>query len=574
MELISLLPPFEAANILINTYFDRIHWFLLLFHQEDFRSRFQRLYNEPFDAIHVQQSAFVGVVLAVCAISIPYLGSYRACMLKNLNVDPDNLKTRLLELLGQKLLEIVALGSIESVQTCVLLGTYYLYHGRPELAWPVCGCGLRVAQALNLHRTVRPSDFHTISSPVSTDRAAETRKRCWWAIYEIETFCSMLHGLPLGISDADCDIGHLDTHVADQARLSEGQPNLLLYKHHSCKLSVIAKSTLAQLYGMWSRPSEATALDSPQSGRLRDLVRRVRELDRRLNNWYSELPADFHIDDLELLDRNDYPDNERERDIGSSSSKFELYVFRLQALVLKLVYENTRILVHRPLLSYRTASGSTRSTLRISEMSTDPCQHAMEQCHQAALQVSYLQSLSILCESADTYAVASIGMHLLTAGITLCIIVSLDPLSPKSHESKLAIRNLMQMQASFEGNSAVPEQGRDVLKKLISLVMDKELKSILDFPSSSRSKNVKAPTRPASQTRQNEGLQPAVYQEGVSINQVNPGSPSNVQTGLSNPSSFGIYENPDMAQALSYFDQSKSLLAQPWTEVSISEPVS
>lgn len=67
-------------------------------------------------------------------------------------VDPCLLRDNILNTIRTKLLDIVSLGSLEAAQTCVLLGTYYLYHGNPGLAWPVCGCGLRIAQALNLHR--------------------------------------------------------------------------------------------------------------------------------------------------------------------------------------------------------------------------------------------------------------------------------------------------------------------------------------------------------------------------------------------------------------------------------------
>jgi hypothetical protein len=30
---------------LVDNYFDRIHWFILVFHQDDFRKKFQDLYH-------------------------------------------------------------------------------------------------------------------------------------------------------------------------------------------------------------------------------------------------------------------------------------------------------------------------------------------------------------------------------------------------------------------------------------------------------------------------------------------------------------------------------------------------
>lgn len=44
------------------------------------------------------------------------------------------------------------------------------------------------------------------------------------------------------------------------------------------------------------------------------------------------------------------------RDIGALGPRLEKHIYQLQALSLQLAYENARILVHRPLLSYRPAT--------------------------------------------------------------------------------------------------------------------------------------------------------------------------------------------------------------------------
>lgn len=36
-ELLSLLPRLEPARLLVDNYFDRIHWFMLVFHQNSFK---------------------------------------------------------------------------------------------------------------------------------------------------------------------------------------------------------------------------------------------------------------------------------------------------------------------------------------------------------------------------------------------------------------------------------------------------------------------------------------------------------------------------------------------------------
>lgn len=48
-ELMSLLPSYEAAELLVDTYFDRVHWFMLIFQQDDFRQKWPHLYKTRFN---------------------------------------------------------------------------------------------------------------------------------------------------------------------------------------------------------------------------------------------------------------------------------------------------------------------------------------------------------------------------------------------------------------------------------------------------------------------------------------------------------------------------------------------
>ncbi|PWY89691.1 hypothetical protein BO94DRAFT_43720 [Aspergillus sclerotioniger CBS 115572] len=144
-DLVSLFPSFEAASLLVDTYFDRVHWFVLIFYQDEFRQRWPKLYQPTRrPAVH-HGVGFVSAFLLVIAIGLQYAGPYRRELLSKHGVDL-SLRDRILSTVRSYLLDIMSLGSLEAVQTCILLGTYYLYHGAPRLAWPVCGCGLRIAQ--------------------------------------------------------------------------------------------------------------------------------------------------------------------------------------------------------------------------------------------------------------------------------------------------------------------------------------------------------------------------------------------------------------------------------------------
>lgn len=421
-ELVSLLPEVEPATILVDNYFDRIHWFMLLFHQDNFRKKLQELYIPSFHLVGQSMETngrvgFVVVLLAVLATSLHHISEAQKQQLQSHNIEPQTLKERILANLKLRFLELVSLGSLEAVQFCVLLGSYYLYHGEPEIAWPMCDSGLSITQALNLHRKTSPGG--------SRDRAlAQTigdRKRAWWAVYEIETFCSMLYGFPLGVSDSDCDIEALDpfdeySRSTSEARLTR-QPTLLFYKCSMSELSAIVKSILIDLYGA-RRSGDQQNSCGPKS-----LINRVTSLNQRLLDWNRSLTPELIFDISRAL-----PDSHTDSSKASDRA-FEDHIFRLQALALKLAYENARILIHRPLLSFKVVCSSSTSQRDASER-TDPFRLAMRECRDAALQISQVASTPYLREASETYAIAFVSLHLLTAGVTLCISINLDAQRP------------------------------------------------------------------------------------------------------------------------------------------------
>jgi len=544
-ELIKLLPSREVASLLIDTYFDRVHWFILIFHQEDFRQEWQQMYalsaEDLLEKYH--NPGFISTFLVVIAIGLHYAGSYRQGILQAHDVDPVALKETIFSAIRARLLDIVSFGSLESVQTCVLLGTYYLYHGNPGLAWPVCGCGLRVAQALNLHRKLPTNNIHT------QYREAETRKRCWWAIYEIETFCSMSYGYPHGINDADCDVELLDPLATSSGQspatfdeTHQCPASLLSYKYLMSRLSVLVKDILTDLYGI-SHQSNGQK-DKSGSHNLQSLICKISKLDDRLRQWKKDIPSALYPS----TDITSYSSaEEMDHDIGASGPKFEKHIYQLQALSLELTYENARILLHRPLLSYKLVNqpDTQEAGLSCTPLSLNPLQLSSAACRDAALHTSNLGDSPIFNLAADTYAATFIGIHTFTAGVMLCILTSIEPLSPQAHESKMGLSRLMRMQTHLKSRtqSTLAAQGLEIIERLTRLVMEKELKEILNDKSGSDCRT---------QRVQDQGHGDATQPQTSATNDL----PEVQGEGI-----FDFIQDPAMSQALFDFDQGKSLLS-------------
>jgi hypothetical protein len=502
-DLLELLPDFEVAALLVDTYFDRVHWFMLIFHQDEFRKRWQELYEITNNrtALENPDVGFISVFLMVIAIAMQYVGTYRKRLLARRNFDYEKFGERIFAAIRSKLLDIVSLESLEAVQTCVLLGTYYLFHGSPGLAWPVCGCGLRIAQALNLHRKVSRSGSDS-ALLVNLRKQNETRKRCWWAIYEIETFCSMSYGYPHSIKDTDCDVEPLDPSAKlqfVQSPASFDEPlqcdvTLLSYKYFMSKLSVLIKAILADLYGIGS----VSNVENPNSSvsstdDLRCLIEQVVEFDTKLRLWNAEIPSKLQFRGKSGVQTSYFSLDDMDTDIGASGPRFEEHIFQLQALALKLAYENTRILVHRPLLSYKLVSKqkSTQPTAPSWDALdyADPFLLSLQSCREAALNTSEIASMPITGLVSGTYAATFVSIHTFTAGVTLGILSSVETLSQESHESKNGLHRLMNIQTRLKDRSPSAVQGLEILQRLTRHVMEKELNAMLDVSRPLKSQN-------------------------------------------------------------------------------------
>ncbi|PYI17359.1 hypothetical protein BO99DRAFT_194257 [Aspergillus violaceofuscus CBS 115571] len=559
-ELVSLMPPFEAASLLVDTYFDRAHWFMLIFQQDDFRQRWPKLYPQhsgrPGDFTN---TAFLSTFLVVIAIGIHYVGPHRQSLLARHGVD-SSLKDRILACVRAKLLDVMSLGSLEAAQTCVLLGTYYLYHGCPRLAWPVCGCGLRIAQALRLHRRLRPSD-----SP-DFRQQYETRKRCWWAIYEIETFSAVVYGYPHSIWNADCDVEPLDPSAKLQAMQSPRTPSelrarkttLLSYKCLMSELSVVTKEALGELYRTKTFPGEQGKPSRPRRD-LQDTLKAVAKYDSHLQQWQAKLPLELQWE--RISDQANYlTPEEIDCDIGATGPRFESHIYQLQAMALMLAYENAMILTHRPLLSYKLRSSTEPEALPASSDRADqprpnPFVSSIEACRTAALRMASIHSSPVLKLVAETYAVTFVSIHTFTAGVTLGILCSMDPLNQQSSASKLALQNVMEIQETLKSRSVVAEQGLDILQRLTRLVMQRELDVLLGKAKRTTPQS-NSPRRPSSQGLSDE-LQ--VLSGDVASQVPTSGGLVTLNRGASSalpgPDDIFYINDPAMTDALLDFDQ-------------------
>lgn len=488
-RLLSVLPGSEATNLLVDTYFDRAHWFMLVFRQQKFRQQLRQLQNDPY--LHqdggTSTAGFIAVLLPVVCIGLQYLGEYRENLLATYGIRREALQHEIIAALEESFLNIVSLGSLEAVQSCVLLGTFYLYHSESAMAWSICGCALRIAQAIKLHRSWPPSDGKQYSQSDRILQQISERKRCWWALYEVETFCCMLYGYTCSIRDEDCDMDFL-THQGED--LIEGHPEarptpaftLLSYKVNMSKLSVILKTALSKLYGHGTGPQNSARRNIRPGEMQQELFSSIGYLNRRLDLWHTELPPELTI---HTPDHSGYENiDQSERDVGGSGQPFDSNIVQLQALALKLAYENAQILVNRPLFTYKLnrMPGHIRQSKTPDGRDVENS-HAVQEsfriCRQAALRTAEIGEDSAFKFAFRSFAAAFMSTHLFTAGVTLCLSAIIEPLTEHATQAKVGLQKLFSLQNDPTSEPLASPHVTKVLKRLIRLILEKELLDIL-----------------------------------------------------------------------------------------------
>ena len=165
------LPSRDVADALIDTYFATVHWFSLVIYEPKFRDRYITILDSG--QAHQSDRPFLLLLLMIMVMGCWYgSGVLPAETLSK--TDLDSLRKAYLGVVSQSFMDLIDEDCLEFVQLSSLLGSYWLYWGRPRSSFSILGAATKSAQAMELHR-----NRDRRMSPAE----AEERKRVWWTIY-------------------------------------------------------------------------------------------------------------------------------------------------------------------------------------------------------------------------------------------------------------------------------------------------------------------------------------------------------------------------------------------------------
>ena len=165
------LPSREVSDALVDAYFNTVHWFSLVVFEPKFRVRYTTVVSNGF--VKPSDRGFLLLLLMIMVMGCWYgSGVLPAEIVSKINLE--HTRTTFLKVVSQNFMDLIDEDCLEFVQLSVLLGSYWLYWGRPRSSFSLLGAATKSAQAMELHRDLD----HRLSS-----QDTEERKRVWWTIY-------------------------------------------------------------------------------------------------------------------------------------------------------------------------------------------------------------------------------------------------------------------------------------------------------------------------------------------------------------------------------------------------------
>ncbi|OBT51972.1 hypothetical protein VE04_07369 [Pseudogymnoascus sp. 24MN13] len=476
------LPPAVVVEALLDTYFDAVHWFMFILHESSFREQARRIMEKASSDRTAEDAEFTTLLMMVLAYGAQYAAKnpnwkFRALIEKH-SINLHTLTQSMIQHVRSRLFDSLERCQVEVVQICVLLGTFYIYHGKPNLSWPILGLAVKCSYALAMHREV---DWR------GSNIALQTRKRAWAHTFISDTFAAAIYGRPSTIDRAFCDISFPDECDDSQIpmplrrcveRLNDGKPisrhtfHTEKYRLYDMKAQIVNK-----IYTLRGRTGVSTAKGIVK------LVNTIRGLDKLLRNWYDSLPTFLKYAEWKDMQGDPFDGLQGpEAAIPASQETLKRHMI-LQVITLQVSYDNILILLHRPLLEYKMSSHKEGSSPEVA--SDDPFAYSFNTCMDAAMRISrtpahkfeYDMPFALMC------------MHMFTAGVILCIPATMSPFSYLAHNAKAGVVRIIQMQKSLSSHTPIAVQSHTILEELMKVAIKRELDMMLQPTEHQQSRN-------------------------------------------------------------------------------------
>ncbi|KIX02029.1 uncharacterized protein Z518_07968 [Rhinocladiella mackenziei CBS 650.93] len=323
------LPPMEVAIELCRNTIDDCCALMRPLHRPRFFSRLHAVYDtdpEQYNNEHVQFLPLLYVVMAVGCL-------FSKAENENTMLDLKGYKEAIEQgyqyfSMAKQMLDITDCRNLVTIQAIVFMIMFLQSSAKLPICYAYIGIALRACCRLGLHRNL-PNKFNPIE--------LEERKRIFWLVRKMDSYVGAVLGLPQMLSDDDID-QEFPTEVDDDYITEEGiQPMpastfpLLRATNAHTRLTNILRKVVRYIYPIKSS-------DNAQADHKYSIShKRIRELERDLQNWMDQLPMEL-----------------RPSDTASPQ------LSRVQQL-LRISYAHVQMMVYRPFIHYVSQTCQARN---------------------------------------------------------------------------------------------------------------------------------------------------------------------------------------------------------------------
>ncbi|EQB52418.1 hypothetical protein CGLO_07951 [Colletotrichum gloeosporioides Cg-14] len=491
-------PDVGTIHLLLEEYFEAVHWFSLVVYEPKFRRQLESIED---GYAHPSEAPFLTLLSTVLGMAAWYQSKKR---LHDHSQDWRLWSDDLLKIVEMRLVQVMDQRSLAAVQTLILLGSHHVYHGRPNLSFALLGATIKMSHALGLHRRQKDGSFDDI----------EERKRVWWTIYTWDRFASISYGRPLSINDEDYNVD-LPAKFSESpffgSEATQAQVTGVCYSPYQTELTqlyLIASPALKKIFGSLSARATCQYFDSEHRSLITNVI-------QRLSSWRRHLPPELCLD--------------LKRDYDPSNTGWSVRAHLLQSLSLQLTFDNLLIVLHRPFLARQLENLSLSSPgpngSSVAEMISPSASHGgpqslashgsvhsphedqefgieptaiSEQRWDAAVRTASVTELPQLTQLAtESHLVAFVAMNMFNAAIVLILVALSDPLSDQAQGIKRPITKVFRLEELLGQRSSLSSQSSAVLKNLIRLLLRREGEAMIGTATSNSAMvNTAAAPRP------------------------------------------------------------------------------
>ncbi|KAF9775220.1 hypothetical protein IL306_006694 [Fusarium sp. DS 682] len=415
------LPTEDTLEQLVDSFFSSVNWFMMVFHEETFRRRYTEMLRQR--QIKYRDTTFYWTWLLVIA-----LGAHYAAL-----KDPEDamspqyqqLSRDLISVIETNFLRIIGCSTVESVQICILLGSF-IFYTRPTTGLGICGMGVKIAQVIGLHRET----FWKETSQL----AREEKRRTWWTLEVFDKYAAVAFGRPCIIDDSDCQV-EMISDIELNGHIHVPAKPLILYHQYKFRLYRIMGAFLGRK-------------------RQRNTFESIETIHQRMLQWHRELPAILTLSGQ-----------------GMSTDTSVVKPTEVQALSLQLTYDNLQIILHR------TAVFNNDKEIYANLSKSDT---SLQQIFTSAMDTSELsRHPRILDACRRTHADVHVGITMFTAGVVLCAICLSQPLTEMGSRAKTGVMHITRMcrettTSGVYSGQLISEQSLGIIDSLVEVMLRQE----------------------------------------------------------------------------------------------------